>query len=66
MKAKNINIKVTKENGAVCATVEIAWLEKKICYVTDEQSVDKDILEQLGWTVLDKNSNVDSKIFGGN
>ena len=62
----SIGYEVTKENGAVCATVEIAWLEKKICYVTDEQSVDKDILEKLGWTVLDKNSNVDSKIFGGN
>ncbi len=62
----SIGYEVTKSNGAVCATVEIAWTEKKICYVTEDQSVDKDVLESLGWTVLDKNSVVDVKIFGGN
>ena len=62
----SIGYEVTKENGAVCATVEIAWFDKKICFVTEEQAVDKDILKKLGWTVLDKNSNIDTKIFGGN
>lgn len=62
----SIGYEVTKESGAVCATVEIAWIEKKICYVTDDQIVDKEVLESLGWTVLDKNSEVDVKIFGGN
>ncbi len=62
----SIGYEVTKENGAVCATVEIAWLNNKICYVTEDQMVDKDVLEQLGWVVLSKDSKIDISIFGGN
>ncbi len=61
-----IGYEVTKDNGAVCATVEMAWFEKKVCFVTEEQSLDKNILESLGWTVLDKNSEININIFGGN
>lgn len=65
----SIGYEITKENGAVCATVELAWIEKKVCYMNSWQSVDRETVEKLGWTVFDKSTVLDSEeskeILGG-
>ncbi len=34
------------------ATVEIAWPDKRIGFMTAEQAEDKEKLEKLGWRIL--------------
>lgn len=47
-----IGYEVEGDNGEVIATVEIAWPDKKIGYLTVEQLEDKEVLEDSGWKIL--------------
>ncbi len=54
------------DNGEVIATVEIAWPDLKIGYLTSDQIGDKEILENRGWTFIDLlNLDEMKKKFGG-
>ena len=39
-------------SGEVIAEIELAWVHRKIGYMTDAQAVDRDNAEQKGWTIL--------------
>ena len=72
-KAKMLNIPVAdevgydlvSENGAVIATLELAWTSKKICFMTQEQLADKDAVENDGWTIISIESLDNKDLFGG-
>lgn len=48
----NIGYEVEGNDGEIVATVEIAWPDKCIGFMTVEQSQDKQKLEDLGWKIL--------------
>lgn len=60
--AKNANIpaptedgigyEVEGDDGEVIATIEIAWQDRKIGYLTADQLEDREVLENLGWKIL--------------
>ncbi len=62
----NIGFEVEGDDGEVIATIEIAWPERKICFLTVDQMDDKTLLEQLGWIILNHFSLADdTRLFGG-
>ena len=64
----NIGYEVEGDDGDVVATVEIAWPEKHIGFMTAEQAEDKGKLEGLGWKILSLIDATDANItnlFGG-
>ena len=64
----SIGYEVEGNDGEVVATVEIAWPEKCIGFMTVEQSQDKQKLEDLGWKILNllDVTDVDAvSLFGG-
>ena len=48
------------ESGEVLATIELAWPDKKIGFLTEEQCEDKDKLQALGWRIIDTADNIDT------
>lgn len=48
----NVGFEVEGSDGEVIATVEIAWPEQKIGYLTEEQLEDQEKLEQEGWRIM--------------
>ena len=48
----NIGYEVEGDDGEVVATVEIAWPDRQIGFMTAEQAEDKEKLEKLGWKIL--------------
>ena len=48
----NIGYELEGTNGEVIATIEIAWTDKKLGFMTAEQMEDREQAESLGWTVL--------------
>lgn len=60
-----VGYEVTNQFGAVIAIVEFAWIKDKIGYLTQEQLEDKEILEELGWTIISDETEIDNRIFGG-
>ena len=62
----DIGFEVEGQDGEVIATIEIAWPNRKIGFMTEEQLPDKEKLEALGWRLLDLFSVADAKsLFGG-
>lgn len=49
---EGIGYEVEGDDGEVIATVEIAWPDRKIGYLTTDQLEDKEKLEYLGWKIL--------------
>lgn len=49
---EGIGYEVEGDDGEVIATVEIAWPDRKIGYLTTNQLEDKEKLEYLGWKIL--------------
>ena len=63
---ENIGYEVEGEDGEVVATIEIAWPDKKVGFMTEDQLEDKERLERDGWRVVDMISLSDAiQIFGG-
>lgn len=50
---ENIGYDVDGADGQVYATIEIAWPDHKIGFLTAEQMPDRETLEQNGWTIID-------------
>ena len=64
--ADDIGYELTGDDGEVVATIEIAWSEKKIGFMTTEQLEDRDTVEALGWKIVNAIDVVDSTaLFGG-
>ena len=61
----DIGYELTGDDGEVVATIEIAWPEKKIGFMTTEQLEDRDAVEMLGWKIVNAIDVVDSKSFFG-
>ncbi len=64
----DIGYEIEGENGEVIATVEIAWPSNKIGFMTEEQLVDLEKVEALGWKILSLLDLADADIakqFGG-
>lgn len=49
---EDIGYEVEGNDGEVVATVEIAWPDRKIGYLTADQLEDKEALEAAGWKIL--------------
>lgn len=47
-----IGYEVVGNNGEIMATLEFAWPEKKIGFMTSKQAVGRDKMEALGWSIL--------------
>ncbi len=64
----HIGYEVEGKNKEVLATIEIAWPDRKIGFMTDDQLEDKDKAEAHGWKILSAPDTADAditKIFGG-
>lgn len=61
----DIGYELTGDDGEVVATIEIAWPEKKIGFMTTEQLEDRDAVEMLGWKIVNAIDVVDSTSFFG-
>jgi DEAD/DEAH box helicase domain-containing protein len=64
----HIGYEVEDEDGAVIATVEIAWPDRRIGFMTTEQVQDKEKLEKAGWKILSSLDAADmdaASLFGG-
>lgn len=48
----HIGYEVEGDDGEVVATVEIAWPDRRVGFMTVEQVEDKEKLEKLGWKIL--------------
>lgn len=72
-RAKNLKISAPDEIGydlvndigEVVATVEMAWTDVKVAYMTIDQLEYRSLLEKLGWVVLNEKSEINTAIFGG-
>lgn len=47
----------------VIGSLELAWPEQKVGYITDEQIDIRDALEEAGWQIFDKNSEFDETVW---
>lgn len=62
----DIGYEVEGDDGEVVATVEIAWPDKKVGFMTVEQMNDKETVEDLGWHIVDLLTVTEAKqYFGG-
>jgi DEAD/DEAH box helicase domain-containing protein len=60
-----IGYEVSNAAGATIAAVEIAWIDKKVGYMTAEQLADRDELVKMGWTIWDASEEPDFSVLGG-
>lgn len=60
-----VGCEITDDSDAVIATIELAWTDHKIGYLTQDQIVDKEKLISLGWKIIEDINNVDISLFGG-
>jgi DEAD/DEAH box helicase domain-containing protein len=49
---ENIGYEVIGDDQEVIATIEIAWPDKKIGFMTTDQLEDKAMLEANGWKII--------------
>ena len=64
----NIGYEVEGDDGEVIATVEIAWPDKHVGFMTADQAEDKEKLENMGWKILNLLDATDmdtASLFGG-
>lgn len=64
----NIGYEVEGDDGEVVATVEIAWPDRQVGFMTVEQADDKEKLEKMGWKILNLIDAADidtASLFGG-
>lgn len=61
-----IGYELQDDNGGVIAVLELAWIDQKLCYITEDQSEFADTIEGLGWTITDDVNVVKERLSGGN
>ena len=64
-KPDEVGFELVNESDEVIATIELAWTEKKIGYLTEEQLDDKEKLVAMGWTILSGKDAPSIELFGG-
>ena len=60
-----VGYELADESGEVIATIELAWPDRKIGYLIEEQYDDKEKLLSLGWTLIHNIEDFDVNLFGG-
>ncbi len=60
-----VGFELVDDSGEVLATIEFAWTDKQIGFMTDEQSEDKEKAESEGWKIFTTSDEIDIKLFGG-
>lgn len=53
------------DNDEVIAEIEMAWMEKKLAYLTEDQMEYEKILSEKGWTIINFDTTIDKDMFGG-
>ena len=53
------------DEDEVVAEIEMAWTEKKIAYLTEDQSEYEEMLTEKGWTIIHNDTAVSKEMFGG-
>ena len=53
------------DNDEVIAEIEMAWLDSKIAYLTEDQMEYEEILSEKGWTIINNDTSVSKDMFGG-
>lgn len=62
----DIGFEVEGDAGEVVATIEIAWTENKVGFMTAEQIEDKEKVQNMGWKIIDLINATDAaSLFGG-
>lgn len=64
----NIGYEAEDESGTVVGMIEIAWPDKKIGFMTEAQTADREKIEALGWRILslgDASDQSIAELFGG-
>ena len=62
----DIGFEVEGDDGEVVATIEIAWPENKVGFMTAEQIEDKEKVQNMGWRIIDLIDAADAaNLFGG-
>ena len=51
---------LTDESGEVIAEIELAWVSRKIGFMTKNQQTDRDKAEQSGWRIFISTDEIDS------
>ena len=63
-----VGYEVPGKNDETIATLEFAWPDRKIAFMTEEQLNDREVMEKLGWRILSQHDSVDASVlelFGG-
>lgn len=60
-----VGYEIADTSGEVIATIELAWTAQKIGFLTEEQSMDKEKINAIGWIVFTSFDEIDVKIFRG-
>ena len=47
------------DSGEVIAEIELAWTEKKIGYMTEDQQADKEKANEKGWKIFTASEEID-------
>lgn len=60
-----VGYELADASGEVLATIEMAWTDIKVAYLTVDQLDDKDTIIGLGWAVIEDIDSIDMALFGG-
>ena len=47
-----VGFELTDDSGEVIAEIELAWIDKKVAFLTTEQESDSVMIEKMGWNVF--------------
>ena len=53
------------DNDEVIAEIEMAWIENKLAFLTEDQMEYKKILSEKGWRIITSDTTIDKDMFGG-
>ena len=54
---------LANDSGEVIAEIELAWISRKVGYLTEEQTADRENAESAGWTIFTTADEIDT-VFG--
>ena len=54
---------LANDSGEVIAEIELAWTGRKVGYMTEEQTADRENAENAGWTIFTTAEEIDT-VFG--
>ena len=60
-----IGLETADESDRVSGTVEVAWPDKKVCFITEEQEEYREMLESSGWRIVSNEDELKEAFCGG-